>query len=142
MTQATNDSVQHRAIETTRAVLTSLFERNGKRDFAVRLWDDQVLPATGSLPSRFTLVLTHPGVLRRMFFPPGEPTLGETYLRGDFDIEGDMIAAASLGPSTTVILTPSNSPQSWVPILALVWLDWRIVLRRNEPGAEWKGGEY
>lgn len=109
ITQATNDTAQRRAIETTRAVLARLFERDGKRDFAVRLWDGQTLPAAGGFTPRFTLVLTHPGALRRMFFPPGELSLGEAYLRGDFDVEGDMIAAAGLGAALEQL-----SPGDWL----------------------------
>ena len=48
-----------RAVETARALVARLFERSGKRDFAIRLWDGQTLPATDNASS-FTLVLTHP----------------------------------------------------------------------------------
>ncbi|MGH2452851.1 MAG: class I SAM-dependent methyltransferase [bacterium] len=61
------------------------------RPFVVRLWDGSVLPADGQ--SRFDLALTHPGALRRMLLPPGDLTLGEAFLRGDFEIEGDLEAA-------------------------------------------------
>ncbi len=89
-------TVQSRAVESLRAILSRLFRDGKARDFAVRLWDGQVLPAETDAGPRFTLVLTHPGALRRMFVPPGELTLAESYLRGDFDIEGDMIAAMGL----------------------------------------------
>jgi cyclopropane-fatty-acyl-phospholipid synthase len=64
------------------------------RDFTVRFWD-----GTGWEPevsARFTLVLRHPGALRRMFWPPGELSLAEAYVYGDFDIEGDILAAFGL----------------------------------------------
>ena len=96
LTHAPASAAQTHAVETTRAILAGLFERDGLRDFAIRLWDGQTLPAEGGLTPRFTLVLTHPGALRRMFFPPGELTLAEAYLRGDFDLEGDMVAAMEL----------------------------------------------
>ncbi len=53
----------------------------------------------GGLPAeaRFTWVLNHPGALRRMFWPLNELSLGESYIFGDFDIEGDLEAAFSLG---------------------------------------------
>ena len=35
----------------------------------------------------FTLVINHPGALRRMFLPPTEINLGEAFIFGDFDIE-------------------------------------------------------
>lgn len=100
---------QSRARQLTQAILTDLFlfARDGPRDFAIRLWDGQVLPGAGALPPRFTLVLTHPGALRRMFLPPGELTVAEAYVRGDFDLEGDVVAAMALA-TTFAALTPGD----------------------------------
>lgn len=64
------------------------------RSFAVRLWDRTELPAQSG--PDFTLVLNHPGALRRMFSPPIELALGEAYIYGDYDIEGDFYAAFAL----------------------------------------------
>jgi len=96
-----------RAQQSTHAILTDLFDRHGPRAFAIRLWNGQLLPATDNLPPRFTLVLTHPGALRRMFLPPGELTVAEAYLRGDFDLEGDVVAAMALA-TTFAALTPGE----------------------------------
>lgn len=96
-----------RALQSTHAILTDLFDRHGPRAFAIRLWNGQLLPATDNLPPRFTLVLTHPGALRRMFLPPGELTVAEAYLRGDFDLEGDVVAAMELA-TTFAALTPGE----------------------------------
>ena len=121
LTHASASVGQNRAVEVTRAVMERLFERRGMGDFAVRLWDGQTLPAAGGLDRRFTLVLTHPGALRRMFFPPGELTLAEAYLRGDVDIEGDMVAAAhgfERGDTNVfqVLLSNSRSRVAEVPL--------------------------
>lgn len=67
------------------------------RAFAVRLPDGGVI-AAGREPARFTLVLRSPGSLRRMFRPPVELSLGEAYLRRDFEIEGPLVDAFSLAP--------------------------------------------
>jgi cyclopropane-fatty-acyl-phospholipid synthase len=64
------------------------------QDFAVRLWDGTVWSRTAR-PS-FTLVLNHPASLRRMFNDPNELTLGESFIAGDFDIEGDFEGAFRL----------------------------------------------
>ena len=64
------------------------------RPFAVRLWDGTSLPAAAGSP--FTLALNHPGALRRMFTPPIERALGEAFISGDFDIDGDIFAAVTL----------------------------------------------
>ena len=99
-------------------VLLKDYPRN---DCQVRLWDGSLChPSTPNLPSqpkpgclgapipgalgtpgaekqpRFTLVFNHPGALREMFLSPSELALGETYIHGDFDIEGDIDAAFDL----------------------------------------------
>jgi cyclopropane-fatty-acyl-phospholipid synthase len=62
---------------------------------------------------RFTLVLNRPGALRRMFWPPGDLALGEAYLRDDFDIEGDMIAAVAFGDR---LLASERNPLWWLAL--------------------------
>ncbi|MBI3362267.1 MAG: class I SAM-dependent methyltransferase, partial [Chloroflexi bacterium] len=76
----------------TLALLDRLFPP--PRAFGVRLWDGTEVGATTAPP--FTLVLKHPGALRRMFTPPVELSLGEAFIYGDFDIEGDIFSAFSL----------------------------------------------
>lgn len=79
------------------AILNRLLSRYGPRDFALRLWDGTTVPPDPGQETRFTLVLNRPGVLRRMLLPPNELALGESYLDGDWDLEGDIIAAMRLG---------------------------------------------
>jgi cyclopropane-fatty-acyl-phospholipid synthase len=62
--------------------------------YAVRFWDGTIWNPTAEEP-RFTLVLQHPGALRRMFLPANEVTLGEAYIYDDFDVEGDIEAGVS-----------------------------------------------
>lgn len=78
------------------AILKRIFARLGRIDFAVRLWDGSypITPTQGE--PRFTLVINHPAALRRMFLPPSEVNLGEAFIFGDFDIEGDTFAASGL----------------------------------------------
>lgn len=94
--------------ETSLAVLTSTDTRVTRvvtfldrvfpapRTFEVRLWNGEVLPAAGA--PDFTIALASPGSLKRMFRPPVELSLGEAYLRGDFQVEGDMSAAFAIAP--------------------------------------------
>jgi cyclopropane-fatty-acyl-phospholipid synthase len=63
------------------------------RDFAVRLWDGTVWEPDDGEEARFTLVLRHPGALRALLGPPSELALAEAYVRGDFELEGDVEAA-------------------------------------------------
>ncbi|MEO9036555.1 MAG: cyclopropane-fatty-acyl-phospholipid synthase family protein [Gemmatimonadaceae bacterium] len=83
-----------RAVTTTREILGLLFGPISGRDFAVRLWDG----STESPPvaPRFTIVLTHPGALRRMFIPPTELNLAEAFIRQDYDVERDLEYATTL----------------------------------------------
>jgi cyclopropane-fatty-acyl-phospholipid synthase len=64
------------------------------RDFGIRLPDGSVLPGAESPP--FTLVLNREGALRSMFRLPLELSLAQAYMRSDFDIEGDAVAAMGL----------------------------------------------
>jgi cyclopropane-fatty-acyl-phospholipid synthase len=76
----------------------------------VRLWNGATLPATGD--AGFTLILTHPGALRRMLLPPTDLTAGEAFVRGDFDIEGDLEEA--VGAMARAALT--RTPREWAEI--------------------------
>jgi cyclopropane-fatty-acyl-phospholipid synthase len=66
------------------------------RRFAIRLWEGTTLPAAGE--PAVTLAITRPS-LRRMFRPPVELSLGEAYLRGEVELEGDVAAAAEIAES-------------------------------------------
>jgi cyclopropane-fatty-acyl-phospholipid synthase len=85
-----------RAKERTLAIPQKLLAGYSSQPFAVRLWDGTIWPAETEQPPRFTLILTHPGALRRMFLPPTELTLGEAYIYGDLNMEGDLIDAFRL----------------------------------------------
>jgi cyclopropane-fatty-acyl-phospholipid synthase len=81
------------------------------RAFDIRLWNGLTLPAAGRSP--FTLVLRHPAALRRMFAPPVGRSLGEAFLYGDYDLEGDLVSAFTL---FHVIFERPCSLGNWVDI--------------------------
>jgi cyclopropane-fatty-acyl-phospholipid synthase len=85
-----------RAARSTLRALDVLLAPLGPREFAVRLWNGETLPPTAGRDVRFVLVLTHPDSLLRMLWPPGELTAAEAFVRGDWDVEGDLVAAVSL----------------------------------------------
>ncbi len=85
------------AVSTTMSLLNDLLGSHHPRNFAVRLLDGTTWEAEEGQPTRFTLVLQHPGALRKMFLPPSELALGEAYIYNDFDIEGDIEAVFELG---------------------------------------------
>ncbi len=65
-----------------------------RRRFAVTLWDGTTLSATAGEDAR--LILNSPKTLGRMLRLPLDVALGEAYIRGDFDIEGDFSAVVEL----------------------------------------------
>jgi cyclopropane-fatty-acyl-phospholipid synthase len=68
----------------------------GPQDFGVRLWDGTIVGPDAGRPERLTLVLEHAGALRKMFWPFNKTALGEAYIYGDFDVEGDVFAFMAL----------------------------------------------
>jgi len=81
------------ALELVQAMLADFSPRN----FAIRFWDGSLWEEEAGQPRRFTLVLNHAGALRKMFMPPTELNLGEAFIFGDFDVEGDLQAALAIG---------------------------------------------
>ncbi len=83
-------------VTNTLNLLSAVFADYPGRDFAIRLWDGTIWELRGSSEHRFTIALNGPSALRRMFFPPTERKLGEAYMFGDFEIEGELYAAIDL----------------------------------------------
>lgn len=79
-----------RALEQSRAILLELFGGCSPRPFAIRFWDGTSWDAETGHDPRFTLVLQHPGALRRMLWAASELTVSEAYLYDDVDVEGDI----------------------------------------------------
>jgi cyclopropane-fatty-acyl-phospholipid synthase len=83
-----------RTVQGAQQFLETLLAGYHGTPYAVRFWDGSIWNPTGGEP-RFTLILRHPGALRRMFLPANELTLGEAYIYDDFDVEGDIEAGIS-----------------------------------------------
>jgi cyclopropane-fatty-acyl-phospholipid synthase len=80
------------------------------------------------------LVLKRPSALRRMFLPPSELGMGESFIFGDYDIEGDMVAAFGL-------VDRLERPQlSLKKVLTLGWRMWQ--LERNGRQHDYFDGEF
>src|SRR5262245_35911810 len=84
------------AVRASRDLLHRLLADYGPRDFAIRFWDAETWPADPDRTARFTLVLNHPGALRAMLLPPNRLSMGEAYIYGDDEVEGDFEAFFSL----------------------------------------------
>jgi cyclopropane-fatty-acyl-phospholipid synthase len=82
----------NRTVRASLSFLQNLLTNYYPRDFAVCLWDGTKWEAEPGQPNAFTLILKHPGALRKMFWRPTELSLGEAYIYDDFDIKGEIEA--------------------------------------------------
>ena len=100
-----------RSRERAQAAVAALFGAPATRHFAVRYWDGTVEQqvAADAPPPAFTLVIRSPGALRRTFLTPSELRLGEAYVRGDIDIEGNLEAAVEFGDTLRTLLASSGT---------------------------------
>jgi cyclopropane-fatty-acyl-phospholipid synthase len=104
----TSGLVRDANLDRARRVFEHVFGPVAERTFAVRYWDAAVDVPPLPQPA-FTFVLHSPEALRRMFFPPSELALGEAYVRGDFDIEGDLASAMRLADAIRARMTPRRA---------------------------------
>ena len=74
--------------------LSRAFANAAVHQVAIRLWDGTRWP--NDAPRPVTLLLKHPEALWNMFASGTEKGLAEAYVRGDFDVEGDVEAALEL----------------------------------------------
>ncbi len=109
-------SRESRELQCARAVVAELFGDSHSRNFGVRYWDGYAEPGR-QVTMPFTLVLRRSGALRRMLLPPSELALGDAFVRGDFDIEGNLEAAAALG---SVIAGSLRSPRRLARVARLL----------------------
>lgn len=77
------------AIDVARDLHAVLSERSGA-ELPVRLWDGAEL---GPSQATFRIVLNQPWALRAMLLPPTDLAAGEAFVRGDVDVEGDIVEA-------------------------------------------------
>jgi cyclopropane-fatty-acyl-phospholipid synthase len=104
MSQSISATSTDLRISQTINVLDHLFPQ--PRRFNIRLWNGAEIPSASG--ADLTLVLNHPAALRRMLTPPVELSLGESYIRGDFDVEGDIFSALSLVESISTQMVAIN----------------------------------
>ncbi|HEU5401586.1 MAG TPA: cyclopropane-fatty-acyl-phospholipid synthase family protein [Terriglobales bacterium] len=91
------NSLSLRAFNSSFAFIKELFRAAGAQSLAIRLWTGETLWSRSDTKPEFTIVLKHPGALRRMFSPATELNMGEAYIFDDYDVEGDMEAAVRFG---------------------------------------------
>jgi cyclopropane-fatty-acyl-phospholipid synthase len=64
--------------------------------FAVRLWDGGEWRSSENEKPVCTIVVENPGTLAALMASPDEVTLGEAYIHGDLDVEGDLFSAFAM----------------------------------------------
>ena len=116
-------TITDRVMEQTCILLERIFP--SPRHFSIKLWGQAELPA--DVRPQFILVLNHPGALRRMFSPPIELSVGEAYIYGDFDIEGDLYAFYGL---LDVLLSHNFTPAEATKLI-------KDILRLPDSGPEY-----
>ena len=77
-----------------------------QRSLTVQLWNGTTLPATQ--PEVARLILNNPTSLGRMLHLPLDMAMGEAYLRGDYDLQGDISSIAGLADTFDATFTPTT----------------------------------
>ena len=81
----------------TLQLIEEIFGALDHRNYAIRLWDGTTWEPAAGTNTRCTIVLRHPGSLRKMLSTPTELNICECYLYGDVDLEGDIEAIMPVG---------------------------------------------
>jgi len=82
------DSVQTRRA----AALRSVFRDYHGPAFSIRLWDGWQWSSSANERPSCTIVVATPDALTTLIARPNEVTLGEAYIHGDLDVEGDIFS--------------------------------------------------
>jgi len=82
------DSVQARRA----ATLSSVFRDYHGPAFAIRLWDGWQWSSSANERPRCTIAIATQDALATLIVRPNEVTLGEAYIHGDLDVEGDLFS--------------------------------------------------
>ena len=85
-------AVQEKSAARAMALLQAVLRDCRPRNFAVELWDGNRLDPEPGQFCRFTWRVNHPNVLRSVLRSDRQVALGESYIFGDFDITGDILA--------------------------------------------------
>ena len=118
-------------VDLVRRVISLAFGPPEGRPFAVRYWTGDHDAGDPSRRSPFTLVIRDPAALRRALRPPSELALGEAFIRGDLDVEGNLELAGGL---SDLLRTNLSAPGRLARLAALVL---RLPGAEPRPGDPW-----
>ncbi|MFN8513728.1 MAG: cyclopropane-fatty-acyl-phospholipid synthase family protein [Thermomicrobiales bacterium] len=106
------------------------------RRFGIRLWDGSFLPP-GAGPAAWTLVLNSPAALRTAFLHPSDLALGEAFVRGEWDVEGDLEQVFSLAEA---IGHYAPKPRDLLRLVPLLFASDHDHGERQQPGFQARDG--
>jgi cyclopropane-fatty-acyl-phospholipid synthase len=86
------ESLQNRK----RAFLESVFQGYEGPPFALRLWDGYLWASRPGATPVCTIVVRNPATLAALLSAPNERSLGEAFIDGGLDVEGDIFSAFSI----------------------------------------------
>ncbi len=86
----------HSVISPRSAAFSALFQGYNGPPFSIRLWDGSVWSSSLDQPPACTIVLQNPMALRPLMTEPSEVSLGEAFIHGDLDVEGDIFSVFSI----------------------------------------------
>ena len=84
------------AKENGNAAIGAVFQGYEGPAFAVRLWDGRHWSSSANEKPVCTIVLQSPKTLGSLLAAPNELTLGEAFIHGELDVEGDIFSAFSI----------------------------------------------
>jgi cyclopropane-fatty-acyl-phospholipid synthase len=74
------------------SILNAVFQGYDGPPFSVRLWDGWQWFSSANDRPTCTVVVNNPKALTSLIARPNEVTLGEAFIRGDLDVEGDLLS--------------------------------------------------
>jgi cyclopropane-fatty-acyl-phospholipid synthase len=74
------------------AILRSVFQEHRGTAFAIRLWNGWQWSSSANETAACAIVIANPDALSTLIARPNEVTLGEAFVRGDLDVEGDLFS--------------------------------------------------
>jgi len=118
------------SVQTKRAkAFNLLFQDYDGPAFAVRLWDGWSWSSSPNHRPACTIVAEGPTALASLIARPSQIALGEAYIHGELDVEGDLFSVFSVGEY--LVNRPRNLVQRIVDKSAAAFFDLRQWLQRG-----------
>src|SRR5574340_16365 len=89
-------TVQDKTVQHSVRLLEQLLRYYRPLNFGIRLWDGRTWHPETGIASKFTLIIRHPSLLRKMLWKVNELSLAEAFISGELDVEGDLEQAVPL----------------------------------------------